>query len=396
MGFNFSLFLKDHFRPGVNWIVDGPRGSGKTYAVIALLHDLINGKYPLCGRVEAITNIVFGTKDPTGNIIMGHPPGMHYVNTMADALRKTGEILREHGMGKVTIAFVLDESQNFMIADLNAAAENQALIKFMGNTRKFGMCTMFLTPTRRNLAPKIRNFDDDISAPGYCGILMRKDMALASSTSKRCGGRIPARELAFLSLSSGMENIPVTFGSTAWTKPLESLDLGEYSYDTLSAADFSLGENGAGKTFAIKDFLKDVSKGISTVIPDAIGDFFDKWYGEGEEETGPDLTGAKAERVKQACRVERARLSGLKWSVISFVEGDSEQLLQYHHKKEFGNQKNKADTPGRAYIKPNWGDDKGKTTPLRETQGRETNVRHKEEKEPEYEKDTKKETKSRG
>ncbi|MDD2627118.1 MAG: hypothetical protein PHI87_06190 [Candidatus Methanomethylophilus sp.] len=361
MGFDLSLFLKDQFRPGVNWIVEGPRGSGKTYAVIALLHGLVNGRFPGCGRVEVITNIVFGTKNDAGHIVMGHPPGVAYVNTMADALRKTGEILRKYGMGKVTIAFVLDESQNFMIADLNAAAENQALIKFMGNTRKFGMCTMFLTPTRRNLAPKIRNFDDDVSAPGYCGVLMRKDVTMASTASKMSRGRIPARELSFLSLSSEMENIPVQICATDWTMPLESLKAGEYSYDTLSAADFSLGENSAGKTFDIKDFLKEVSKGISTAIPDAIGEYFDKWDVKEDEESGPDLTGAKADRVKQACRVERARLSGVKWSTIAFIEGESEQLLQYHHKKEFGEQKKsqQIDTPGRAHIKPNGGDGTG-------------------------------------
>jgi len=370
MGFDISLFLKDQFRPGVNWIVDGPRGSGKTYAVIALLHALVNGRYPTCGRVEVITNIVFGTKDDAGRIVMGHPPGVAYVNTMADALRKTGEILRKYGMGKVTIAFVLDESQNFMIADLNAAAENQALIKFMGNTRKFGMCTMFLTPTRRNLAPKIRNFDDDASAPGYCGVLMRKDVTMAATASKRSKGRIPARELSFLSLSSEMENIPVQFGTTEWTRPLDSLKPGEFSYDTLSAADFSLGENSANKTFDIKDFLKEVSKGISTAIPQAIGDYFDKWDVKEDEESGPDLTGAQADRVKQACRVERARLSGIKWSTISFIEGESEQLLQYHHKKEFGEpKKSQIGKPGRAHIKPNWGDGAGSFEPSAESAG---------------------------
>lgn len=356
MRFDLSLFLKDHFRPGVNWIVEGPRGSGKTYAAIALLHSLINGKYPDCGRVEAITNIVFGTKDEGGHIVMGHPSGVHYVNTMADALRKTGEILRKHGMGNVTIAFVLDESQNFMIADLNAAAENQALLKFMGNTRKFGMCTMFLTPTRRNLAPKIRNFDDDVSSPGYCGVLMRKDVTMASTVSKRSRGRILARDLTFLSLSSDMENIPVRFDNSDWTRPLESLDIGEFSYDTLSAADFSLGENPAGKTFAIKDFLKEVSKGISTEIPKAIGDYFDKWDIDDDSESEEHVD-AETERIKQAYRVERARLSGIKWNVISFIEGDSAQLLRYHHNKEFGNEKkSKNSTPGRAYIKPNKGD----------------------------------------
>lgn len=361
MRFDLSLFLKDHFRPGVNWIVEGPRGSGKTYGVIALLHSLINGKYPECGRVEAVTNIVFGTKDEDGRIVMGHPPGVHYVNTMADALRKTGEILREHGMGNVTIAFVLDEAQNFMIADLNMAAENQALIKFMGNTRKFGMCTMFLTPTRRNLVPKIRNFDDDTTSPGYCGVLMRKDVTMASAVSKRSRGRIPARDLTFLSLSSEMENIPVRFDDSEWTRPLDSLSAGEYSYDTLSAADFSLGENPAGKTFAIKDFLKEVSKGISTEIPKAIGEYFDKWDEDADDDSDPEEpVDAETERIRQAYRVERARLSGIKWSTISFIEGDSSQLLRYHHNKEFGNEKKiKNGASGRAYIKPNKRDGTG-------------------------------------
>ena len=361
MRFNLPLFLKDHFRPGVNWIVEGPRGSGKTYGAIALLHSLVNGTYPDCGHVEAVTNIVFGTKDNEGRIVMGHPPGIHYVNTMADALRKTGDILRERGMGNVTIAFVLDEAQNFMIADLNMAAENQALIKFMGSSRKFGMCTMFLTPTRRNLAPKIRNFDDDASSPGYCGVLMRKDVAMASAVSKRSRGRIPARDLSFLSLSSEMENIPIRFEDSEWTRSLESLDIGEYSYDTLSAADFSLGENPAGMTFAIKDFLKEVSKGISTEIPTAIGEYFDKWDEDVDDDSDQEKSiDAETERIRQAYRVERARLSGIKWNTISFIEGDSAQLLRYHHNKEFGKEKkSKNTTPGRVYIKPNGGNGTG-------------------------------------
>lgn len=353
MRFDIGLFLKDFFRPGVNWIVDGPRGSGKTYAVIALLHALANGEFPQCGKIEIITNIVFGTR-VNGKIVLGHPPGVHYINTMADALRTTGELLKKHGMGNVTIAFVLDEAQNFMIADLNAAAENQALIKFMGNTRKFGMCTMFLTPTRRNLAPKIRNFDDDESAPGYCGILMRKDTALAASIASRSRGRIPARELTFLSMSSAMEDIPIRLGATAWTKPLTSLEDGEYSYDTLSAADFSLGENGAGKTFDIKDFLRSVSKGISTAIPDAICDYFESWDGDVTEEN--DGTQETVDmNALQAHRVERGRILGMKWKEIAFYEGDNEKTIISRHKKVFDSKKimmTGASGAG-AHIKPN-------------------------------------------
>ncbi len=355
--FDFGLFLKDYFRPGVNWIIEGPRGSGKTYGAISLLHALANGEYPDVGKIEIITNIVFGTKK-NSKIVLGHPPGIHYINTMADALRTAGQLLKKYGMGNVTIAFVLDEAQNFMIADLNAAAENQALIKFMGNTRKFGMCTMFLTPTRRNLAPKIRNFDDD-KEPGYCGILMRKDRVMAASIASQSRGRLPARELAFLSMSSAMEDIPILLGATPWTKPLDSLKEGEWSYDTLSAADFSLGENCAGKTFDIKDFLRAVSKGISTAIPDAICDYFDKWDGDAEEED--DGTKEIIDmNTLQAHRAERARILGMKWKDIAFVEGDLEQTIMARHRKVFYAKKiiQKASDAG-AYIKPNKEGDEG-------------------------------------
>lgn len=359
MSFDLNAFLCDHFKPGVNWIVDGPRGSGKTFGVIALLHMLTCGAFPGCGRVEILTNIVFGTKE-NGKIVLGHPPGIHYVTTMADALRTTGELLAKYGMGNVTIAFVLDEAQNFMIADLNAAAENQALIKFMGNTRKFGMCTMFLTPTRRNLAPKIRNFSDD-SAPGYCGVLMRKDAAKATTIASMSRGRIQARDLMFISATSDMEDIPIRLCATAWTKPLSSLNEGEYSYDTLSAADFSLGDNGTGKTFDIKDFLKAVSKGISTNIPDAICEYFERWDREspdGEEDGG--MQEIIDMNTLQAHRAERGRILGMKWKDIAFYEGDNEKTIISRHKKVFYQKKMmmKAEASGAPeYIKPLGGDE---------------------------------------
>ncbi|MCK9323254.1 MAG: ATP-binding protein [Candidatus Methanomethylophilaceae archaeon] len=272
-------FFHDYIRPGVRHIFDGTTGSGKTHSVISIIQALVEGRYPSVGKVVVLTNIVMVRKSPSGKIEVGYPDKVKPISTMAQMLKLTGKILEEYGMGKVTIILAMDEAQNYMLADQNGAAENQAMVKFVANIRKFGICAFFLTPTYRNLAPKIRNFPDD-EKPGNCNVLWRKDLKSAMSDYDES----IARSISMVKLDSyEAEYEPFYVESTSWTKPIESLKPGEYSYDTLSAADFSMGTNKDGKEFEIKDFLSFCSGKFSEEIPVAIKEYFETW--EGEEDT---------------------------------------------------------------------------------------------------------------
>lgn len=305
--FRSDLFFRDNFRPGVRHIFDGTTGSGKTFTVISLMQHLIRGEIDTGTKVVAITNVVM-VKREHGRLVQGYPRGVYPMRSFAEMMRLVGDLLREHGMGRITILMVLDEAQNFMLADQNAARENLALVKFMANIRKFGICTVFMTPTRKNLAPKIRNFADDPSSPGNLNVYWHKDLRAAEILV----GRGMARDTAIVQMSSEEEPFPIVVAPGSWTKPLDRLEEGEYGYDALSAADFEMGSNAHGIQFDIKRFLNRCSGVASFEIPQAIGDFFEAWDREGasgEDETDP------AVRIRNDVRLAALLVGKEGWSV---------------------------------------------------------------------------------
>jgi len=289
------------------------------------------------------------------DVRVGYPNNFYHIQTIADMFRKTGELLHEYGMGNVRIILLLDEAQNFMLADQNAAPENQAMVRYMGITRKFGHCTMLLTPTERNLVPRIRNFEDDPNLPGYCGVMWKKDKVVASTFVRSYPGLgLKPRDITTMGMSAYDEPLPMVIPSSSWTTPVEKLRSGEYAYDTLSSASLSLGDD-----FDIVKFINKCSGVASYELPDAISDYFSDVEDEDEDDA---IEAADARAREEAMMVDRMRADGVVWRKIAHYLQKPESTVKLHYNNYFDRHPsqrvdNSITEKGnaRVYIQPNKG-----------------------------------------
>jgi len=310
------------FSPGKNYITDGERGGGKTHHAVAMGETLIKRRDPPWGKVVMLTNIIFLRKTASG-LIHESPPGVHHVTTMKEMLLKIGEILKLHGRN-VTILVILDETQNFMLSDVNADKVNLALIRWFGTARKFNCVTWLISPVINNFVPRVRNFYND-GKPGYMSGMFRKDNAMARRLIEHDRSHYQPRD--YTTLQYGANGVPrlLFIPRTSWTRSADELKDGEYCYDQLSSADFSLGDD-----FEIKDFVKAVSLVPSHEIADVIITFFEQLTAAKETE---DQAAAANIRIAGMLRVDRMRRMGFAWSKISNIEGVPETTLKRRYGK---------------------------------------------------------------
>ena len=365
--FNLHSFCKDNICPGANHNINGPRGSGKTHLAIAISENVVKHRLPCATEnVVVMTNVVMEKRTSTNEdgFIQAYPPGVQSFNTFIDLLKEIGMILRKYGMGKVTIIVILDEAQNYMLSDQNGRPENLAISKFMGNARKFGVCTFFITPTRKNLVPRIRGFEDSDEA-GYCRVEWRKDRHYATEYVDKYGLDVNPRDIVTIRMSDDDDPIPIWIPPSTWTKDPEKSNVGDYVYQTLAAADFSLGENPNGVKFEIDDFLKFVSGKSFRRMPDLIEDYFIDFdarcppKGKGEKEAAPEHPFLK--HSVQCEAIDAMRSDDVPWKTIASWFGEDEGTLRARHKKFFElyperkreKVKSEKASPGRVYIKPN-------------------------------------------
>ncbi len=316
-----ETILGELLRPGETLILSGRRGHGKTATGISIAQRALRGEYGH-KKVAVITNVVFGRVPPKGGKpYEAYPPGIHHEDTLAGTLRKAGEIIREHGPGGCTILWLLDEAQNYMMADENAKKENLALTKYLGNARKFGICNIFMTPTINNLTPRVRCFPTGESKSGYCSAQMLKDKNKAYPYIR---GPTDPRSVTFLRDDPDMEWVPAFIEPTPWIRSIYGdVEPGGYGYDTLSMAMFEVGSNANGVPFSLEDFLKATSKGLSGDLPDKIEEFFENWDKAGSE--GP--AGREKGEV-QMLRVGRMREDGVTWRKIGEYEDVNESTIK--------------------------------------------------------------------
>ena len=324
---NVREFVYELLQPGETIVVAGRRGHGKTATVISMAQHAVEGDYGH-DNVEIITNVVFGRVRRGGKPVEDYPEHVHHEDTLSGTMRRAGEIIREYGPGGCTILWLLDEAQNYMMADENGRKENLALTKYLGNARKFDICNVFMTPTLNNLTPRVRCFPTGESKSGYCSAQMIKDKDLAL---RRVGGRTDPRSITFVRTEPDMEPMPVFIKPTSWMRGIYGgLPDGEYGYDTKSMATFSVGENDYGVPFSLEEFLKITSKGLSHELPDKIDEYFDLWDAQGSD-SSEELPGEDYGRIRiadQCRRIERARGIGLTWKEIAAVEGEAMTTVQ--------------------------------------------------------------------
>ena len=333
---------------------------------IALAENVLKGKLPCATeKVVIMTNVVMEKRissAPDG-FAQAYPPGVQPFSTFIDLLREIGKALKKHGMGKVTIIVILDEAQNYMLSDQNGRPENLALSKFMGNARKFGVCSLFITPTRKNLVPRIRGFEDSDEA-GYCRVEWKKDRNFAKDYVSRFGLDVDPKDIVTIRMSDLDEPIPIWVPSSSWTKDPDKSKIGDYVYQTLAAADFSLGENTNGVRFDIDDFLKSVSGRSFRKMPDIIEDYFFEFdmrmppKGKGKE-AAPEHPFLRHSIQCEA--IDAMREDGVQWKKIAEWFREDEGTIRARYKKFFelypGRKSEKVKSekasPGRVYIKPN-------------------------------------------
>ena len=315
------------FSPGKNYITDGERGGGKTFHAVAYAEMLMQRKDPPWGRIELLTNIIFVKKTSDG-LVNEAPAGVHHVTTMRDMLKKIGELLKKYGRD-ITLLVILDEAQNFMLSDVNADRVNLALIRWFGTARKFNCVTWLITPAINNLVPRVRNFYNE-DRPGYTNAVWRKDVPRARRLIDAHGLKTHPRE--YTTIQYGINGRPwlLHIPMTSWTRSSDELKDGEYCYDQLSSADFSLGDK-----FEIKDFVRAVSNVPSHLVADAIIDFFKNEDSAAETES---QAAEAAERIGRMLRIDRMRKMGLSWSKISVIEDTPETTVKRWYKRHFDGQ----------------------------------------------------------
>lgn len=328
-------FLHEILQPGETIVFSGRRGHGKTATAISLVQHAMEHDYGH-KHVECVTNVNFGRVIKKGKMpIEAYPDGIHHEDTLSGTMRCIGDIIREHGSGNCLIIWLLDEAQNFMMADQNGSKENMALTKYLGNARKFDVCNLFLTPTMNNLTPRVRCFPTGEAKSGYCSCQMYKDKIEARGI---VGDRVDPRSITFVRTGPEQDYTPMFISTTPWTYGIYDgkVPEGSYGYDTKSTATFSIGENEYGIPFAFEKFIRATSGGLSHELPGKISDFFSKWDEEGvTDEDGEALPGEDLKRIHisdQCRRIARMRDMGIKWREIGMIEDEPPTTLKSRFK----------------------------------------------------------------
>ena len=323
---DMDRLMSDLFRPGTNHVTDGMRGGGKTHQAVAYAEVMVKGAFPSMSRVVMLTNIIFvkriSTEGPLDSqFAMETPPGVYHVTSMEGMFRVITRLFKQYGRTDVMFLLVLDEAQNFLLADEYQQDTSINFIKLYGTTRKFNMCIWLLTPSINNLPPRARNFlDGDPSGYVTCQWRKNKHAALEYIREHHITDAEP-RE--FTTMKMGQNAIPIHFrvGSTSWTRPLEELAVGEYGYDHLANADFKVSESRQqDRQFDFTRFMEVCSDVPSYKIAGVMQHFFDVMDGKARDEDLEEQQQADP-KVEEAGRIARMRELNLTFDQIEYITG---------------------------------------------------------------------------
>ena len=277
--------MSDLFRPGTNHVTDGFRGGGKTHHAIAYAEPMVEGAFPSMGRVILMTNIIFIKRvsydgDEEDQFVMETPPNVFHITSMEQMFRIQTKMMKRYGREGVMFLLILDEAQNFLLADEYQQDTSIAFIKFYGTTRKYNTCIWLLTPSINNLPPRARNFLDSDPA-GYVNARWRKNKGQALQYM-RTHGIVDVDPREFTQLKLGADAPPVWFRvtSTPWTTAKEDLEIGQYGYDHLANADFGVSID-KDNPFDFDKFMERCSDVPSYKMATVMQSFFDEMDGVG-------------------------------------------------------------------------------------------------------------------
>ena len=322
--------MSDLFRPGTNHITDGVRGGGKTHQAVAYTEYMVEGRFKGMPRVIMLTNIIFVKRvsfdgDLEQQFVMEDPPGVHHVTSMEQMFRIQTKMIKRYGREGVMFMLVLDEAQNFLLADEYQQDTSIAFIKFYGTTRKFNTCIWLLTPSINNLPPRARNFLDADPA-GYVSCQWRKNKQLAAQyiAANHIEGA-DVREFTTMKMGANMAPVWFRITTTPWTRPLEELGIGEYGYDHLANADFKVSIDDSNP-FDFKAFMEATSDMPSYRMASVMQEFFDRMDGKIADPNAPAEDDPKVGKTEE---IMRMREVGLTFDQIEFVTGIAASTCRY-------------------------------------------------------------------
>jgi len=323
MAFDFDAFMKWLYRPGRLIAYTGVMESGKSHLAVAL------NEYNVKTRPECrlLTNMIFlkvtGFRQRDGDngafttpeFEETFPQGVEKVLTLEGVFRKTGEILGENP--EAVILLLLDEFQNFVLADLPQEELGLTFTRYVANLRKFKHCLQAISPSRRNIPRRLREFHDDPRYSGYLFAEWNKGQYEVSAYNRDHGTNFTTQDCATLKVSFDhrpeLFDVPVT----PWTS-WNDLRVGSVVFDHLASATFSLG------AFNFVEFMTKLGGAPHFKVPNLIAEFF-------EEQDSREAESAEAVDIRstRAFRVYRMRELDLSWDEISSIEGGISRQTLY-------------------------------------------------------------------
>lgn len=314
---------KESYFWGRNHVITGPKNSGKSFAMVAMIQHAIQGDYDLDHPVEVITNLNFAKGTADGHPKTAFPKGVNYADTMADTMRITGQLLKEYD-GDISIWWVSDEAQNYLMPDKNYTDENQYMKMYLANSRKFRQVNFFLSPAISNLPPKIRCFPDGErkvgdGGTGYCTDQWFKN----PNEAKKIGinFRCDYRNIIFYRNTPGADYIPRIIKPTSWTICVDDVKPGCYCFDSYTTAMFDVGTNEYGVKFKLDEFMKEFRQKTSFEFADCIDSFFSKW----------DVEGAKDGETKDSLTPEIWRIG----EIVHNIHSDNRYTMLGENKRRY-------------------------------------------------------------
>ncbi len=263
-------FMKSTFKPGAVIVGFGMRGGGKTHCAVSFCQTLIANKYPSTPRhVVLVTNVIFVRRREDGGFDTASPPGVYTIHYMRDLFPIVVDTLERYGRKDVLVILMLDEAQNFLLGDDNNKTDMASTMKkFSGIIRKFNLCLWLITPIMRNLGPSFRSYLDSDTDPGNVNASFEKNTLEAERIVAKHDLDMDPRSIVFVKHGEHEETMAIPVPSVSWTRDPETIAPGEFAYDHLSSADFSVGD------FPFRDFVQYISGRSSFEMVQAIKDFY--------------------------------------------------------------------------------------------------------------------------
>ncbi|MBR4225353.1 MAG: sigma-70 region 4 domain-containing protein [Candidatus Methanomethylophilaceae archaeon] len=289
-------YVRKVFRPGAVVVSHGTRGGGKTHCAVSFCQAMMERRFPgMPEHVVLVTNVVFVRRREDGGFDTEAPPGVHTVSTMREIFPIAADALEEHGRKGTMIILLLDEAQNFLLGDMNGdGGLAKSMKSFCGIIRKFNMMLWLISPAMRNLGPAFRNFIDADSDPANVTCATWKDNARAAKYFASRGMREDPRSISYFKAGCGDYERMMPVPEASWTRDPEALAPGEYAYDSLSSADFRLGDG-----FPFGDLVFAISGRSSYEMVPAIRSFYE---GLGRAQEAADVPEGYRERVEREYR----------------------------------------------------------------------------------------------